>query len=89
MDGDQPLVPFVATDVRPTSATVDCQDSTIVVDQAVAGSGGTWDVRRTTYTVDGSTATQTGTKVVASKLTPKGVDQLMPAGAAVFPSCRS
>ncbi len=88
-DGDQPLVPFVATDVRPISATVDCQGSTIVVDQAVAGSGGTWDVRRTTYTVDGSTATKSGSTVVASNATPKKADQLMPAGSAVFASCRA
>jgi hypothetical protein len=88
-DGDQPLVPFVATDVRPISATVDCQGGNIVVNQAVAGSGGTWDVRRTTYAVDGSTATKSGSTVVASNATPKQVDQLMPAGAAVFPSCRA
>ncbi len=88
-DGDQPLVPFVATDVRPISATVDCRDGDIVVTQAVAGSGGTWDVRRTTYTVDGGTATKSGTTVAASNVTPKQVDRLMPAGAAVFPSCRA
>jgi hypothetical protein len=88
-DGDQPLVPFVATDVRPISATVDCQGSTIVVDQAAAGSGGAWDVRRTTYTVDGSTATKSGSTVVASNATPKKADQLMPTGSAVFPSCRA
>jgi hypothetical protein len=88
-DGDQPLVPFVATDVRPISATVDCRGAKIVVDQAVAGSGGTWDVRRTTYAVDGSTATKSSSTAVASNVTPKQVDQLMPAGDAVFPSCRA
>jgi hypothetical protein len=88
-DGAQPLVPFVATDVRPISATVDCRGGTIVVNQAVAGAGGTWDVRRTTYAVDGNTATKSGSTVVASKVTPKKVDQLMPAGSAVFPSCRA
>jgi hypothetical protein len=88
-DGDQPLVPFVATDVRPISATVDCQGGNIIVNRAVAGAGGTWDVRRTTYTVAGSTATKSGTTVVASDATPKRVDQLMPTGAAVFPSCHA
>jgi hypothetical protein len=88
-NGDQPLVPFVATDTRPISATVDCRGGRIVVNQAVAGSGGAWDLRRTTYAVDRSTATKSGTSVAASKVTPKQVDQLMPAGAAVFPSCRA
>jgi hypothetical protein len=88
-NGSQPLVPFVATDVRPISSSVDCRGSTIVVREAVAGSSGTWDIRDSTYTVDGSSAASTGSKAVATKVTPKRVDQLMPAGGAVFPSCRS
>jgi hypothetical protein len=87
--GDQPLVPFVATDVRPISSTVDCKGSTIVVSEAVAGPGGLWDIRDTTYAVDGGTATRAGSKLAASKLSPKRVDQLMPAGDAVFASCRA
>jgi hypothetical protein len=87
-DAGKPLVPFVATDTRPISATVDCQGSDIVVQEAVAGSGGQWDIRRTTYEVSEGAATKAGTKTT-SKLTPKRVDQLMPAGRAVFPSCRA
>jgi hypothetical protein len=87
-DANQPLIPFVATDTRPVSATVDCQGGEIVVAQAVAGAGGQWDVRRTTYKVAGDAATRAGTKTT-SGLTPKRVDQLMPSGAAIFPSCRA
>ena len=88
-DGDQPLVPFVATDTRPIPSTVDCQGNAIVVNEAVAQAGGTWDLSRTTYAVDGSTATKEGTKVLPTDLSPKQIDQLMPVGKAVFPSCRS
>jgi hypothetical protein len=88
-DGGKPLVPFVATDTRPISATVDCQGASIVVNEAVVGSGGLWEVRRTTYTVDGGTARRAGSELAASKLSPKRVDQLLSAGRAVFPSCRA
>ena len=87
-DGGKALVPFVATDTRPISATVDCQGSDIVVQEAVAGSAGQWDIRRTTYAVTEGVATKAGTKTT-SRLTPKRVDQQLPAGRAVFPSCRS
>jgi hypothetical protein len=87
VDGQQPLVPFVATDTRPVSTSVDCRGSTIAVSQAVAAPGGRWSIHRTTYAVHGSAATRTGTAVVADDLSAERVDRLMPAGAAVFPSC--
>lgn len=87
-DAGKPLVPFVATDTRPIPYTVDCHGGAIVVSQAVAKSGGTWDLSRTTYSVAGSTAAASGTVVAASGLSPKRIDQLMPVGRALFPSCR-
>jgi hypothetical protein len=88
-NGDQPLVPFVATDTRPIPYTVDCAKGSIIVDQAVAKPGGTWDLRESTYSVQGVTSASTASKVVAGRLSPKRIDQLMPVGKAVFPSCRS
>lgn len=86
-EGAEPLVPFVATDTRPISATVDCQGPSIVVREAVAKSGGRWDIRSTSYDVDGSTVTKGEAEIEAGNLNAKQIDQLMPAGAAVFPSC--
>jgi hypothetical protein len=88
-DAGKPLVPFVATDTRPIPYTVDCHGDAIVVSEAVAKPSGTWDLSRTTYTVAGSTATKSGQAVAAAGLSPKRIDQLMPVGKAVFPSCRS
>ena len=87
-DGDQPLVPFVATDTRPIAYTVDCAGGSIAVKQAVAKPGGRWAIERTTYAVNGTSATMKGTQVVAGGLTPAQADAQMPVGAAVFPSCR-
>ncbi|MBV9830773.1 MAG: hypothetical protein JOZ82_04200 [Marmoricola sp.] len=88
-DGDQPLVPFVATDTRPIPYTVDCRGGAIIVDQAVAKAGGRWDIERTTYAVHGTTATKAGSQVVARTLSPAQADTRMTVGGAVFPSCRA
>lgn len=85
---DKPLVPFVATDTRPVSHTVDCDRGKIVVREAVAGSDGSWDIRRTTYAVDGTQVSETDSGSESGNLSPKQVDQLMSAGAP-FGSCRS
>lgn len=86
-DGEQPLIPFVATDTRPIPYTVDCTGNSIEVNEAVARSGGTWDLGQKTYSVEGSVAKRTGVSVLSSNLSPKRIDQLMPAGRP-FADCR-
>jgi hypothetical protein len=86
-DRGNPLVPFVATDTRPISYAVNCEGGSIVVSQAVAKTNGRWDLRRTTFTVAGGTATKSDSGLVAGNLSARQADQLLPAGAAVFPSC--
>ncbi len=93
-DGGQPLVPFVATDTRPISSTVDCHGGSIVVKQAVAKPGGRWAIERTTYAVNGTAATRTGTEAEAGGLTPAQADTLRcrsvpPSSRAAAPSTRA
>lgn len=65
--GDLP-VPFVATDTRGGYQSVSCADNGFVVRQAVAheppGVVFTWDVRETSYRLDGATAKPSGVKEV-------------------------
>jgi hypothetical protein len=87
VEGDQPLVPFVATDTRPIPYAVGCAGSSIVVTRATAEPSGRWDVRRTTYVVTGTTATRSGADVVASDVDTGRADRLMLPGATVFAGC--
>jgi hypothetical protein len=94
VDGN-PLVPFVATDVQEHPFNIDCGDGGLVFTEAVAheppGVVAAWDIRETTYAVDGTTVTPGRTKEIADNVLP---DQLRPkypelVEHAAFPSCRA
>ncbi|MCW2849744.1 MAG: hypothetical protein JWR90_3718 [Marmoricola sp.] len=74
VDG-RPLVPFVATDVQEHPLSIDCTDGGFVVTEAVAhqpaGVAFAWDVRRTTYAVDGTQVTAGQPVEVADNVLPK------------------
>ncbi len=91
----QPLVPFVATDVREQPLSVDCQGARVVVTEATAHSPAgvvpAWDVRQTAYSIDGSEVTNADVKEIADNVLDKQLGKRYPALTkyAVFPSCRS
>ena len=72
--GSEPLVPFVATDVQEHPLSVDCAEDALVVTEAVAhepaGIAYAWDVRRTTYALDGVTLTAGPTQEIADNVLP-------------------
>ncbi|MET0998328.1 MAG: hypothetical protein ABWX73_06405 [Marmoricola sp.] len=89
-----PLVPFVATDVQEHPVSIDCGDNVITVTEAVAheppGVMAAWDVRQTTYAVQGVTVTKGPTREIADNVLPRQLKQQHPEleKNAVFPSCR-
>jgi hypothetical protein len=94
VDG-HPLVPFVATDVQEHPFSIECADGGLVLTEAVAhepiGVVPAWDIKRTTYVVDG-TSVQKGTtaevadNVLTNQLAAKYPDLVKHAA---FTTCRS
>jgi hypothetical protein len=68
------LVPFVALDVQEHPLSIDCTDGGVVVTEAVAhephGVVFAWDIKRTSYAVDGSEVTAGATKEIADNVLP-------------------
>jgi hypothetical protein len=93
VDG-RPLVPFVATDVQEHPVSIDCGDNLITVTEAVAhepaGVMFAWDVKETTYALQGATVTAGPTREVADNVLPAQLKERFPelGKNAVFPSCR-
>lgn len=89
------LVPFVATDVPERPISVDCTEGGIEITEAVTrlpqGRIPSWDVKRTTYAVDGTTVTAGATTDVADNVGDKQLTARFPALAekAHFTSCRA
>ncbi len=89
-----PLVPFVATDVQEHPFSIDCGDNLITVTEAVAheppGVMAAWDVKQTTYALQGVTVTAGPTREIADNVLPSQLKQQYPEleKNAVFPSCR-
>jgi hypothetical protein len=90
----QPLLPFVATDVQEHPWSVDCSDGGLVFTEAVphepVGVVPAWDIRQTTYTVDGGTVTKGATKEVADNVLHQDLAKKYPelAKHSAFASCR-
>lgn len=91
-DGN-PLVPFVATDVKEHPLTIDCGGEGLVVTEAVphkpSGVMFTWDVRRTTYRVEDGRAEVTHSSEIADNVLPDQLQRKFPelAGQEFFKSC--
>jgi hypothetical protein len=93
VDG-QPLLPFVATDVKEHPWSIDCGDGGLVFTEAVAhepvGVAAAWDIKQTTYDVNGTTVTAGPTKEVADNVLPQDLGKKYPdlVRHAAFASCR-
>ena len=90
----RPLVPFVATDVQEHPVSIDCGDNLVTVTEAVAhepaGVMFAWDIKQTTYALQGVTVTKEPTTEIADNVLPAQLKQRYPEleKNAVFPSCR-
>ncbi len=93
VDG-QSLVPFAATDVQEHPLSIDCTEGGLVVTEAVAheppGVIFAWDVRRTTYALDGTVVTPGPTEEIADNVLPAQLEKKYPelVKHAAFPTCR-
>ena len=91
----QPLVPFVATDVQEHPWSIDCSSDGLVFTEAVAhepvGIAPAWDIKRTTYAVDGTRVTAGTTEEVADNVLPKQLAPTYPdlVKHTAFASCRA
>jgi len=72
---DRPLFPFVATDVEPAPIAARCVQDGLEIDQArrhsPIGVVPAWDIDRTRYTLNGTTATAGATQEVADNVLEK------------------
>lgn len=90
----RPLLPFLATDVQEHPLSVDCADGGVVVTEAVAhepvGVLFAWDVRRTSYTLDGAKLGRGSSQEVADNVLPRQLESRYPAlvAHAIFARCR-
>jgi hypothetical protein len=93
VDG-QSLLPFVATDVQEHPWSIDCSADGLVFTEAVAhepvGVAAAWDIKQTTYAVDGTSVTKGATKEVADNVLPNELGTKYPdlAKHSAFASCR-
>ncbi len=89
------LVPFVALDVREHPWSIDCADGGVVFTEAVthqpAGVTFAWDIRRTTYAVDGNEVKAGPTSEIADKVRQKQLTRKYPdlVRHIAFTSCRA
>lgn len=92
---DRSLVPFVALDVEEHPWSIDCRDGGLVLTEAVthepAGVVFAWDIKRTTYSLEGAEVTAGPTEEIADNVLP---EQLSTKYAelvrhAAFPTCRA
>lgn len=94
VDG-QALVPFIALDVQEHPLSIDCTDGGVVVTEAVAheppGVAFAWDIKQTTYTLEGTTVTAGPTEEIADNVLPDQLEAKYPdlVKHTAFTSCRS
>jgi hypothetical protein len=94
VDG-HPLVPFIALDVKEHPLSIDCEDGGVVVTEAVPhephGVVFAWDVRRTSYAVDGAEVTAGTADEVADNVLPRQLEAKYPdlVRHTMFESCRA
>jgi hypothetical protein len=91
----RPLLPFVALDVKEHPWSIDCSADGLVFTEAVAhepvGVAPAWDIKQTTYTLDGATLTEGPTKEIADNVLPQDLDAKYPdlVKHSAFESCRA
>lgn len=93
VDGS-PLVPFVALDVDEHPLSVDCADGGVVLTEAVPhepeGEEFTWDVQRTTYTLDGTEGSADAPEQLSEQVPEHQLEERYPdlVRHSAFDSCR-
>jgi len=91
----QSLLPFVALDVQDHPWSIDCSADGLVFTEAVAhepvGIAPAWDIKQTTYVVDGTSVTKGATKEIADNVLPKDLEATYPdlVKHSAFESCRA
>ena len=91
----KPLLPFVATDVQEDPWSIDCSADGLVFTHAVAhepaGIVPAWDIKQTTYALDGTTVTAGPTKEIADNVLAKELGAKYPdlVKHSAFASCRA
>ena len=94
VDG-QPLLPFVASDVQEHPWSIDCSADGLVFTEAVAhepiGVVPAWDIKQTTYVVDGTSVTKGATKEIADNVLAQDLEAKYPdlVKHSAFTSCRA
>jgi hypothetical protein len=89
------LVPFIALDVQEHPLSVDCTSGGVVVVEAVAhqpsGVAFAWDIKQTSYSLDGTAVTAGPTKEIADNVLPAQLDAKYPdlVKHTAFKSCRA
>jgi len=89
------LIPFVALDVQEHPLSVDCTNGGVVLTEAVSheppGVMFAWDIKRTSYAVEGTEVTAGRTEEIADNVPPGQLDAKYPdlVKYAAFKSCRS
>lgn len=89
------LLPFIALDVLEHPLSVDCEAGGVVVTEAVAhqpsGAVHAWDVKRTSYAVDGTRVTKGASSSVAENVRPDQLEAKYPelVQHTMFKSCRT
>jgi hypothetical protein len=89
------LVPFVALDVDEHPLSVECADGGVVVTEAVPheppGVMFAWDIRQTTYAVDGTEVTTESSVEIADNVLPGQLESKYPdlVSRSAFESCRA
>jgi hypothetical protein len=88
-------LPFLATDVQEHPLSIDCGEGGLVVTEAVAhepvGVVAAWDIKRTTYVVDGLHLIPGATAEVADNVLPNQLASKYPdlVRHTAFTSCRA
>ena len=94
-NGEDPLVPFAALDVQEHPLSIDCTDGGVVLTEAVAheppGAVFAWDIKRTTYAVDGTEVSGGSPQELADNVLPRQLDSKYPelVEHRAFESCRA
>ena len=94
-DGKGPLVPFVALDVDEHPFSIDCTDGGVVLTEAVPheppGVIFAWDVKRTTYALDGTDVEAGTSEEIADNVLPRQLESDHPelVEHRAFESCRT
>lgn len=91
----RPLLPFIALDVLEHPLSIDCADGGLVITEAVAheprGVAHAWDIKRTSYVVEGTAVNKGASSAIADNVLPDQLEAKYPelVRHSMFRSCRT